>query len=150
MHHTIDRVHSAKALLKGSACGPMKNTPRTPLPPTLEHRQNYLVNSKPATSEGSRTEMTARSRHESCSQYHRVITCAQRYRVIVCKDGMQWIVQKRLSHAGSRSGAVWRAVSYHRERESLLRLWRAHSGLPAPSALIGLPVYFSPTCQSSK
>ena len=40
-----------------------------------------------------------------------------RWRVIVCKDGMQWIVQqKEASHGGP-----WRGMSYHTNRDGLLR-----------------------------
>ena len=40
-----------------------------------------------------------------------------RWRVIVCKDGIQWILQrKEASHGGP-----WRGVSYHTNRDGLLR-----------------------------
>ena len=42
---------------------------------------------------------------------------APRWRVIVCKDGIQWILQrKEASHGGP-----WRGVSYHTNRDGLLR-----------------------------
>lgn len=87
--------------------------------------------------------MTCDLRHrESSSDYGKVIACAQRYRVAVCKDGVQWILQKRVSLAESRSGGVWRSVSYHIERKSLIRLWNASVGLPAPEAITTLPSFF--------
>ena len=41
------------------------------------------------------------------------------WRVIVCRDGIQWIVQRRV---GKRhGGARWEARSYCRSRDGLLR-----------------------------
>ena len=40
-----------------------------------------------------------------------------RWRVIICRDGIQWILQrKEASHGGP-----WRGVSYHTNRDGLLR-----------------------------
>ena len=64
-----------------------------------------------------------------------------RWRVIVCKDGMQWIVQQK----ESSHGGPWRGVSYHTNRDGLLR---ACGSLEAAScgaleALAALPDFIS-------
>jgi hypothetical protein len=64
-----------------------------------------------------------------------------RWRVIVCKDGMQWIVQQK----ESSHGGPWRGVSYHTNREGLIRACGSlealrNSGL---EALAALPDYAS-------
>ena len=65
-----------------------------------------------------------------------IVQLAPRWRVIVCKDGMQWIVQqKEASHGGP-----WRGVSYHTNRDGLLRACGSlealdSSGLEALEAL---------------
>ena len=64
-----------------------------------------------------------------------------RWRVIVCKDGMQWIVQQK----ESSHGGPWRGVSYHTNRDGLLRacgsLETASRG--ALEALAALPEFIS-------
>ena len=58
------------------------------------------------------------SHKERDDNYNSVIVqLAPRWRVIVCKDRMQWIVQQReASHGGP-----WRGMSYHTNRDGLLR-----------------------------
>ena len=74
--------------------------------------------------------------------YKGVVTqLTTRWRVIICKDGIQWILQrKEASHGGP-----WRGVSYHTNRDGLLRacgsLEMASSG--ALEALAALPDYAS-------
>ena len=70
-----------------------------------------------------------------------VAQLAPRWRVIVCKDGMQWIVQQK----ESSHGGPWRGVSYHTNRDGLLR---ACGSLEAAScgaleALAALPDFIS-------
>jgi len=79
------------------------------------------------------------TRHESSAIYSRVIASCPTYRVILCKDAIQWIIQRRVKHAGSRSGARWKAVSYHTERRSLIRVWHARTRLPLPMEIRMLP-----------
>lgn len=59
------------------------------------------------------------SHKERDDNYNSVIVqLAPRWRVIACKDGMQWIVQqKEASHGGP-----WRGMSYHTNRDGLLRV----------------------------
>ena len=47
-----------------------------------------------------------------------VAQLAPRWRVIICKDGIQWIVQQK----ESSHGGPWRGVSYHTNRDGLLRV----------------------------
>ena len=58
------------------------------------------------------------SHRERDDAYRNVVAqLAPRWRVIVCKDGIQWILQrKEASHGGP-----WRGVSYHTNRDGLLR-----------------------------
>lgn len=52
---------------------------------------------------------------ESADDYARVIlTLSNNTRIISCRDGIQWILQKR-------TGGRWRAHSYIRHKDSLLR-----------------------------
>ena len=59
------------------------------------------------------------SHRERDDNYTRVIVqLAPRWRIIICKDGIQWILQrKEASHAGP-----WRGMSYHTNRDGLLRV----------------------------
>lgn len=70
----------------------------------------------------TRKTITAFSeRRESSDSYHSVIVRSAKYRVIVCKDNWQWIIQRR---AGIRYGAPrWDSLSYHRDRNALIRRW---------------------------
>lgn len=58
------------------------------------------------------------SHRERDDAYRNVVAqLAPRWRVIICKDGIQWILQrKEASHGGP-----WRGVSYHTNRDGLLR-----------------------------
>jgi hypothetical protein len=70
-----------------------------------------------------------------------VAQLAPRWRVIICKDGIQWIIQQK----ESSHGGPWRGVSYHTNRDGLLR---ACGSLEAAScgaleALAALPDFIS-------
>ena len=70
-----------------------------------------------------------------------VAQLAPRWRVIVCKDGIQWILQrKEASHGGP-----WRGVSYHTNRDRLLRACGSVGPLKsgASEMLEALPDYAS-------
>ena len=58
------------------------------------------------------------SHRERDDAYRSVVAqLAPRWRVIACRDGIQWILQrKEASHGGP-----WRGVSYHTNRDGLLR-----------------------------
>lgn len=59
------------------------------------------------------------------------------WRVVVCGDGLQWIVQRRAGDP-STSRAAWRAVSFHRERASLMRACAAFTATCEPAAVARL------------
>lgn len=57
---------------------------------------------------------------ESDEDYcHVVLKVDGRVRIIECRDGIQWIIQRRVSSNGA-TRARWRGVKYHRTRETLL------------------------------
>ena len=58
------------------------------------------------------------SHRERDDNYAKVIAqLGPRWRVIICRDGIQWILQqKEASHGGP-----WRGLSYHTNRDGLLR-----------------------------
>jgi hypothetical protein len=70
-----------------------------------------------------------------------VAQLAPRWRVIACRDGIQWILQrKEASHGGP-----WRGVSYHTNRDGLLRACGSVGPLKsgASEMLEALPDYAS-------
>ena len=69
-----------------------------------------------------------------------IVRLSARRRVIIDRGGSQYIVQKKFDETSH--GAVWRGVSYHATRDSLLRLCVTSQWLsdPAATAIIeGLP-----------
>ena len=64
-----------------------------------------------------------------------------RWRVIVCRDGIQWILQRK----ESSHGGPWRGVSYHTNRDGLLRACGSLKALSsgAVEALAALPEFIS-------
>ncbi|MDW4548409.1 hypothetical protein R5H32_03485 [Defluviimonas sp. D31] len=73
--------------------------------------------------------MTARLDHrETADGYHGVIARRDGDRVILCRDGIQWILQKRMAPIGGRAAPRWRALGYFTTREALVRLWHAKTG----------------------
>ena len=69
-----------------------------------------------------------------------IVRLSARRRIIIDLGGSQYIVQKMFDEASH--GAVWRGVSYHATRDSLMRLCVTSQWLsdPAAAALIeGLP-----------
>ncbi|GGB31518.1 hypothetical protein [Allosediminivita pacifica] len=62
--------------------------------------------------------------------------------VIVCRDGIQWIIQRRIRATEKPAAVRWVAESYVTSREALLRLWQAHSGISAPAELHAMPAHF--------
>lgn len=78
------------------------------------------------------------SHRERDASYGGVVAqLAERWRVVVCRDGLQWIVQRRKGDFDGRR-ADWRAVSFHRERASLLRACAASTASCDPAALARL------------
>lgn len=81
---------------------------------------------------------------ESSDAYHRVVVrLSQRWRVIVCRDGIQWIVQRRV--AAGRRGGEWKGVHYCRTRDALIRLCDASCRVTDPTQwamLLALPAQF--------
>ena len=59
------------------------------------------------------------SHRERDDAYRNVVAqLAPRWRVIICRDGIQWILQrKEASHGGP-----WRGVSYHTNRDGLIKV----------------------------
>lgn len=61
------------------------------------------------------------SRRESDDGYQPVVALlAPRWRVIVCRDGIQWILQHRLSATETPTRADWRGQRYLRTRDGLI------------------------------
>ncbi|KIC55086.1 MULTISPECIES: hypothetical protein [unclassified Leisingera] len=89
------------------------------------------------------------SHRESSESYCRVIARAQRFRVIICKDTIQWIIQYRIGDAERGAGSRWRALSYHRSRSALIRLWHVKTKQPVPGEISNLPENIPPP-QTSK
>lgn len=79
------------------------------------------------------------SHRESSEHYCRVIARAQRFRVVICKDTIQWIIQYRIGGAERGAGSRWRALSYHRSRSALIRLWQVKTKQPVPEEISNLP-----------
>jgi hypothetical protein len=81
--------------------------------------------------------------HKVCDGNYKnlIVQLAPRWRVIACKDGIQWILQrKQASHAGP-----WRRMSYHINRDGLLRACGSVGALNNDplEALEALPDYAS-------
>lgn len=79
----------------------------------------YPVKNTPPSNDLRGVDVTAPPSHRERDDHYKgvVAELAPRWRVIVCKDGMQWILQrKEASHGGP-----WRGVSYHTNRDGLLR-----------------------------
>ena len=73
------------------------------------------------------------NRNESSDGYSNVVVVLNdKWRVIRCRDGSQWILQSRDSLKAI--GDVWRARSYCRTKEALLRVCAAHAGPVDPTA----------------
>ena len=69
-----------------------------------------------------------------------IVRLSARRRIIIDRGGSQYIVQKMFDETSH--GAVWRGVSYHATRDSLLRLCVTSQWLSDPAAakiINGLP-----------
>ncbi len=63
---------------------------------------------------------TKPNRREGDEAYSKVIVViTDRIRIVECRDGIQWILQKRVS-AKTATKAQWRGLKYHRSREDLI------------------------------
>jgi len=84
---------------------------------------------------------TAWSHNERDDAYvGEIIRLSARRRIIIDRGGSQYIVQKMFDETSH--GAVWRGVSYHATRDSLLRLCVTSQWLSDPAAakiINGLP-----------
>jgi hypothetical protein len=77
-----------------------------------------VKNAPPPTGLRAAPVTAPKTHRERDDAYRNVVAqLAPRWRVIVCKDGMQWIVQQK----ESSHGGPWRGVSYHTNRDGLLR-----------------------------
>ncbi|MCU9847315.1 hypothetical protein OEZ60_04790 [Defluviimonas sp. WL0024] len=65
---------------------------------------------------------------ETADLYHGVIVRRDGFRVILCRDGIQWILQKRMAPVRGRAAPRWRALGYFTTRAALVRLWHAKTG----------------------
>lgn len=79
--------------------------------------------------------------HECHDDYQRVVISSGTVRVAICKYQLQWLFQRRRAGIPA-GGAAWDTVGYCRERESLIRLYRAES-LEVPPEILALPRNFS-------
>ncbi|WP_377190645.1 hypothetical protein [Ruegeria meonggei] len=82
-------------------------------------------------------------RRETQDNYAHEIARVDRFRVISCKDNIQWIIQKQNSGARSKTRVMWKAISYHRNRNSLISVWRKKTKLDASSEVLALPEHYS-------
>ena len=48
------------------------------------------------------------------------------FRIVVCSNNHQWIIQKRFGKSISEQG--WCSISYHRSKESLVRVYNKKTG----------------------
>lgn len=78
---------------------------------------------------------------ESADDYRGEVFRAAGWRVVICRDRIQWIIQKR-TRAGGADGGRWEAQHYLTTRESVLRLWRAATGLDGVELMVLLPERF--------
>jgi hypothetical protein len=70
---------------------------------------------------GTKPARPNHSRNESDEGYQPVVVqLAPRWRVIVCRDGLQWILQQRLSATETPTRADWRGRRYVRTRDGLI------------------------------
>ena len=78
--------------------------------------------------------------HETSDDYVAVIAqLTDTLRVITCKDGLQWVLQKRVGGSAKRP---WRAKGYFTTRQALTRV---SASLGAPTGeLEALPPIFRP------
>ena len=92
------------------------------------------------------TSSTKRNRRESDEAYSKgVVTLTDRLRIIECRDGIQWIVQKRVSPQ-TATKAQWRGLNHYRHREDLLTaLVRLKIDLTADQQLVlqALPAWLT-------
>lgn len=83
-------------------------------------------------------------RRESSDTYSAEIYRLGDWRVILCKAGIQWVLQAR-TRAGGPAGARWEGRHYCRQRETVLRLWRALAGDEGAMLAAVLPERFGQT-----
>lgn len=70
----------------------------------------------------SATGLPETNRRESDDAYSFVVAVLNpRWRVIRCKDGIQWLLQHRVTGSETATREAWRGVKYHRARDPLLR-----------------------------
>ena len=79
---------------------------------------NPVKNTPPSNNLRGVDVTAPQSHRERDDAYRNVVAqLTTRWRVVVCRDGIQWILQrKEASHGGP-----WRGVSYHTNRDGLLR-----------------------------
>jgi hypothetical protein len=85
-------------------------------------------------------QLQARRLAESDEDYYPSIQLNPRWRVIVCRDGVQWILQRRVRP--DRPERVtrddWRGRSYCRTKEALIGCCDRYSGEIDPAAVAAL------------
>jgi hypothetical protein len=70
---------------------------------------------------------------ESYENYDRVVArLSDKHRVILCRDGVQWILQRKISNEDD----CWRGRSFCRTKEALLRCIGENAGPIPVDALI--------------
>ena len=60
------------------------------------------------------------------SRENSVVFQSFNFRIVVCSNNHQWIIQKRFGKSISEQG--WRSISYHRSKESLMRVYNEKTG----------------------
>ena len=110
---------------------------------TLDLWEGRDKNDTVSKSASNRSIGAPESGQETADGYGRIVChLADRWRVVTCKDNWQWIIQRR--KAGD-AGRNWRAVSYHRTQNALIRRCASLCGQMDPcamAALAALPEYF--------
>ena len=55
-----------------------------------------------------------------------LIVQSANFRIVVCSNNHQWIIQKRFGKSISEQG--WQSISYHRSKDSLVRVYNEKTG----------------------
>jgi hypothetical protein len=72
------------------------------------------------------------------------------YRIIVCRDGIQWIIQRRILAAKSPQRSYWCGVRYFRTRKALESIWFALTEEQVPAHIQSLPAHVAQRGQANQ
>lgn len=77
------------------------------------------------------------TRRESQDDYVGVVLTQDDHRVSLCRDGLQWLLQRRVNKA---RGIEWKSLSFCVTAKALAREWRSKVGTePPPEITVALP-----------